>query len=57
MSNWSYIEYFNTVQNGEILGLGRTFLSEVSPEVEYIIRKAKNMPYITSFWSMLKLKN
>ena len=32
---------------------GRTFSSEVSPEVEHIISKAKNMPYILSFWSML----
>ena len=53
MSNWSCIEYFKTIQNDEILGLGWTFSSDVSPEVEHIIWKAKNMPYILSFWSML----
>ena len=51
MSNWSYIEYFKIFRNNEILGLEQTFSSEVSPEVEHINRKAKNMPYILSFWS------
>ena len=51
MSNWSYIEYFKNFQNNEILGLERTFSSEVSPEVEHINIKAKSMPYILTFWS------
>ena len=38
-------------QNDEILGLGRTFSLEVSPVVEQLIREAKGMPYILSFWS------
>ena len=51
MSNWSCNEYLKKFQNYEILELGRTFLLEVSPEVEHIIQKAKSMPYILSFWS------
>ena len=51
MSNWSCIEYLKKIQNDEILGLGRIFSSEVSPEIEHIIKKAMCMPYILSFWS------
>ena len=57
MSNWSCIEYFKHFQNDEILGLGRTFLSGVSPVVEHLGKKAKSMPYILSFWSTFQLKN
>ena len=51
MSNGSFIEYLKKFQNDEILGLRRTFSSEMSPDVKHPTGKAKSMPYILSFWS------
>ena len=48
MSNWSCNEYLKKIQNDESLGLGRTFSSEVSPEVEHIITKLRACP---TFWA------
>ena len=55
MSNWSYDEYFEKLQNSEIFRYVPNFFLQESLEIEYVVQNATQIPYILSFWLTLYL--